>query len=527
MCRKTRLILSNPSRFLKPGRLAVPKLTKGSLDFRCTIGYMPQTINVLFLAAEAEPFVKVGGLGDVAGTLPRALRALSNDEIKLDVRLVLPRHSVIRSDTLKAAGIYSIPRGQTEVPVEAFEGTLDGMPVYFLDGEPIRSSGSVYSSNSRLDSEKYVFFSMAALELPRQINWEPNIIHANDWHTALTAYGNLVRRWDEKTRRVSSLVTIHNLPFLGPDVKEQLEEYGLPLANTDLPDWARVMPMPLGLWASDAIVAVSPTYADEILHPEFGCGLQDFFRNRTDSLRGILNGIDTVSFDPKTDPALAANYGPETLSNRRQNKTALQERAGLPVDPDVPLLGIVSRMDQAKGIDIALRGLKMMARQDWQLVLLGAGDPTLEQMAENLQLELPQRVRVETRYDAKLARQIYGGSDIFLMPSRYEPCGISQMIAMRYGSVPVVRAVGGLHDTVTEGETGFVFVDTKVKSFNDALRRALNLYPDRSRWMNLQMAGMLQDFSWTNSARKYLEVYKKLMSESAAPLRMPGGLRES
>ncbi len=484
---------------------------------------MPQTINILFLAAEAEPFVKVGGLGDVAGTLPRALRALSNDELKLDVRLALPYHSVIRSEGLRAVGIYSIPRGKTEVQVEAFEGVLDGMPVYFLNGAPIRSSGSVYSSNSKLDAEKYAFFSLAALELPRQINWEPNIIHANDWHTALAAYSNLVKRWNEKTRRVSSLVTIHNLPFLGPDVKDLLEEYGLPLANTDLPDWARVMPMPLGLWASDAIVAVSPTYADEILLEEFGCGLQDFFRNRTDSLHGILNGIDTASFDPQTDPTLTANFNVRTLSERPRNKAALQERVGLPINPDVPLLGMVSRMDQAKGIDIALKGLKLMAKQDWQLVLLGAGDPNLEATAKKLQEELPERVRVETRYDAKLARQIYGGSDIFLMPSRYEPCGISQMIAMRYGSVPLVRAVGGLHDTVTDGETGFVFIDTKVKSFNDALRRALTLYSDHSRWMNLQLAGMVQDFSWSNSARKYLEVYQKLIAEGTTSLRTTSG----
>jgi starch synthase len=485
---------------------------------------MPQTINILFLAAEAEPFVKVGGLGDVAGTLPRALRALSNDEIKLDVRLVLPHHSVIRSDTFRPVGIYSIPRGRSEVQVEAYEGVLDGMPVYFINGEPIRASGSVYSSNNKLDAEKYTFFSLAALELPRQLNWEPNIIHVNDWHTALAAYGNLVKRWKEKTRRVSSLVTIHNLPFLGPDVKEILEEYGLPLANTDLPDWARVMPMPLGLWASDAIVAVSPTYANEILHEEFGCGLQDFFRNRTDSLHGILNGIDTASFDPRTDPTLAVNYSAETLLDRPRNKAALQERIGLPVNPDVPLLGMVTRMDQAKGIDIALKGLKMMAKQRWQLILLGAGDPKLEAIARKLQEELPGRVCVETRYDAKLARQIYGGADIFLMPSRYEPCGISQMIAMRYGCVPLVRAVGGLHDTVTDSETGFVFVDKKVKSFNDTLRRALQLYPYHSRWMNLQKAGMAQDFSWTNSARKYLELYKKMMNEGSAPLRMTNGM---
>src|SRR5215211_2416312 len=327
---------------------------------------MSQTINVLFLAAEAEPFVKVGGLGDVAGTLPRALRALSNAEIKVDVRLVLPHHSVVRSDTFRPVGIYSIPRGKTEVQVEAYEGILDGMPVYFINGDPIRASGSVYSSNNTLDAEKYTFFSCAALELPRQLNWEPNIIHANDWHTALAAYGNLVKRWNEKSRRFLSLVTIHNLPFLGPSVKDILEVYGLPLANTDLPEWARVMPMPLGLWASDAIVAVSPTYADEILHPEFGCGLQDFFRNRTDSLHGILNGLDTASYDPQTDSTLAANFNAESLVLRPRNKASLQERVGLPVLADVPVLGMVTRMDVQKGVDIALKGLRMLGKQKWQ-----------------------------------------------------------------------------------------------------------------------------------------------------------------
>jgi len=481
---------------------------------------MSETINVLFLAAEAEPFVKVGGLGDVAGTLPRALRALSNDELKLDVRLVLPLHQVIKQEGLKPVGIYSIPRGKTEVQVEVFEGSLDGMPVYFINGDPIRVSGSVYSSNSKLDAEKYIFFSLAALELPRQLNWNPNILHCNDWHTALTAYGNLVKRWEDKKHRVASIVTIHNLPFLGSDVKEILESYDLPLANTDLPDWARVMPMPLGLWASDAIVAVSPTYATEILHEEFGCGLQEFFRNRTDSIYGILNGLDTASFDPQTDSVISTRFTADDLPARKQNKASLQEKLGLPIEENTPLLGMVTRMDNAKGIDIALKGLRMVSKKSWQLVILGAGDPKLEEAAKKLQEMLPDRVRIETRYDANLARQIYAGSDIFLMPSRYEPCGISQMIAMRYGSVPLVRAVGGLHDTVTDSETGFVFVDSKVKSFNDTLRRALKLYPYHSRWANLQKAGMAQDFSWTNSAQKYLKIYKKLIevSKSSTPV---------
>jgi len=474
---------------------------------------MPPTINILFLAAEAEPYVKVGGLGDVAGTLPRALRALSNGDVKLDVRLVLPYHTVIRPDTLRPLGIYSIPRGDSEVQVEAYEGALDGMPVYFLNGDPIRASGTVYSSNNKLDAEKYTFFSLAALELPRQINWSPDVIHANDWHTSLAAYGNLVKRWDERTRRVSSVITIHNLPFMGPDVSTNLQDYGLPIANTDLPVWARVMPLPLGLWASDAIVAVSPAYAEEILSEEFGCGLQEFLGNRKDSLSGILNGLDISSFDPQTDTTLAANYNADSLSVRLQNKAALHERVGLPVLPDVPVLGMVTRMDVQKGVDIALKGLKLMGKQNWQLVLLGAGDPRLEAMAKNLQRDMPDRIRVETRYDAKLARQIYGGADLFLMPSRYEPCGISQMISLRYGCLPLVRAVGGLRDTVTDGGTGFSFVETKVKSFNDAVRRALSLYPDREGWEEMQKAGMARDFSWPHSAKKYLALYQRLVKE--------------
>ena len=472
---------------------------------------MPQTINILFLAAEAEPFVKVGGLGDVAGTLPRALRALSNEDLKLDVRLVLPYHTVIQSNTIRPLGIYSIPRGITEVQVEAYEGILDGMPVYFINGDPIRASGSVYSSNNKLDGEKYAFFSLAALELPRQINWSPDIIHANDWHTSLATYGNLVKRWDEKTRHISSIVTIHNLPFLGPDVSTTLQEYGLALASTDLPGWARVMPMPLGLWASDAVVAVSPTYASEIMTEQFGCGLQEFLLTRKNSLYGILNGLDISSFDPQTDSTLAVNYNSESLAARAKNKAALQERVGLPVLPDVPVLGMVTRMDVQKGVDIAIKGLKMLGKQNWQLVLLGAGDPRLEAMAKKLQAEMPDRVRVETRYDAKLARQIYGGADIFLMPSRYEPCGISQMISMRYGCLPLVSAVGGLHDTVTDGETGFTYVGAKVKPFNDAVRRALTLYTNRERWLEMQKAGMALDFSWPHSAKKYLDLYKKLV----------------
>ncbi|MDO8755682.1 MAG: glycogen synthase [Anaerolineales bacterium] len=472
---------------------------------------MPKTINVLFLAAEADPFVKVGGLGDVAGSLPRALRALSNDDIKLDVRLVLPYHPVVKADNLKPLGMFSIPRGNSEVGVEAFEGVLDGMPVYFINGDAIRANGSVYSLDPKLDAEKYTFFSLAALELPRQINWSPDVIHANDWHTALSVYASLTKRWEAGARHVASVVTLHNLPYMGPDVSAILESYGIKLAQTDLPEWARLMPLPLGLWASDAIVAVSPTYANDVLTPDYGCGLDEFLQLRRETISGILNGIDIVSYNPADDSALGANFDIASLEKRAANKTLLQERLGFQPDPEAPLLAMVSRMDAQKGVDLALTALKSMKKVNFQAVILGTGDPKLEEAAQNLHNLFPEKIKVELRYDAGLARQIYAGSDMLLMPSRYEPCGLSQMIAMRYGCVPVVRATGGLNDTVKHGETGFVFDKAHHLSLIGAVKAGLKIYSDRERWQKIQRAGMAQDFSWENSARKYLELYQSLV----------------
>jgi starch synthase len=304
---------------------------------------------------------------------------------------------------------------------------------------------------------------------------------------------------------------VHNLPFLGPDVNRVLEKYGIPLAQTDLPDWARLKPLPLGLWSTDAIVAVSPTYADEMLSKDYGSGLQEFLKTRRENLGGILNGLDVSSFDPATDEVIAARFTTETLDERHANKSALAERVGLQADPSIPMFGVVSRMDPQKGIDLVLDGLRKMVAIPWQTVILGTGDPKLEEAARKLQENFPERVHIEARYDSKLARQIYAGADIFLMPSRYEPCGLSQMIAMRYGCVPVVRAVGGLHDTVTEGETGFVFIKPQVKDFVAAVKRALELYRDQEAWQSMQKNGMSQDFSWTNSALKYFELYQRLL----------------
>ena len=482
---------------------------------------MSEHVKVLFLAAEADPFVKVGGLGDVAGSLPRALRNLSpeiTNDIGVDIRLALPFHPVLRSKavSLRPVTPFALKRDGEEVIVEAFETENDGLPVYLIGGGPIDSSSAVYSSNSEADSEKYIFFSLAVLGLVKQLDWHPDIVHVNDWHTALSAYGLLVQHWQEGQPRPASVISVHNLPFLGPDIHEVLEKYDIPLAQTDLPDWARLKPMPLGLWAADAIVAVSPTYADEMLSPEYGAGLEDFLKTRRENLSGILNGLDVASFNPATDEDIAAQFSAESLYARVANKSALVTQLGLQPEFSVPLLGVVSRLEPQKGIDLVLDGLRKLADEPWQVVILGTGAPKLEESARKLAKDFPERMRIETRYDAKLARMIYAGSDIFLMPSRYEPCGLSQMIAMRYGCVPVVRAVGGLHDTVTDGETGFVFIEPKVKNFVAAVKRALKVYNDKEAWQTLQQNGIRQDFSWTRSALKYFELYRRLITTRVA-----------
>ncbi len=448
---------------------------------------MSEKIKILFLAAEADPFVKVGGLGDVAGSLPRALRALTPEatgDIVLDVRLVLPFHPVLRSKvtSLRPIEPYTLQHDGEEIVAEAFETMLEDMPVYLIGGGPIDTSSSIYTTKPNIDGEKYTFFSLAALSLIKQLDWHPDVVHANDWHTALSVYGVLVQHWQAGEPRPATLITVHNLPFLGPDVDKILEAYGIPLAQTDLPGWARLKPLPLGLWAADGIVAVSPTYADEMLSEEYGSGLQDFLKIRRKNLTGILNGLDVSSFDPATDPDIAARFTTESLDVRVANKVALANRVELLPDEAVPLLGVVSRMDPQKGIDLVLDGLRKVGDIPWQAVILGTGDPKLEESARKLAEDFPERVHIEAKYDSSLARQIYAGADIFLMPSRYEPCGLSQMIAMRYGCVPVVRAVGGLHDTVTDGETGFVFIKPKVKDFVTAIHRALAMFEDKEAW---------------------------------------------
>jgi starch synthase len=487
---------------------------------------MPTTLKVLFLASEADPLIKVGGLGDVAGSLPAALRRLSRTGDGLvDVRLAIPLHGGIAREryALKLAARFKVYHENGPIPGEAWETEINGVPVYLISGWPIRQDAPVYTTETRADGFKFTYFSLAALEMARNIGWKPDILHANDWHTAMAVYAISLRRGrDSFYADTATLLGLHNLPYLGAGAGRSMNSFSLPPAlNTALPWWAQNMPLPVGLLTADALVAVSPQYAREILTEEFGSGLQDFLQTRRESISGILNGLDVERADPSRDPAIFAPFSAEKLSERAANKTGLQRQLGWKASRRTPLIGMIGRMDTQKGFDLAMEALRnlatspLQANQPWQAVILGTGDPVLEAEAQRLQYDFPGRVRAAIRFDAALSRKIYAGADILLMPSRYEPCGLAQMMAMRYGCVPVARATGGLVDTILDhdsqpGATGFLFQAARSEDLQEALQRAFLAYSAPQIWRDIQRNGMRQDFSWDRSAKEYLALYIRL-----------------
>jgi starch synthase len=482
------------------------------------------TMNVLFLAAEAEPFVKIGGLGDVAGALPDAIQRSSHklaETETIDIRVVLPYHFAIKQKGFKPnfLGEFGVHSQNGIVNCQVYHHDKDNVPVYFLDGDPINQKSPVYSSDPIHDGHKFVFFSLASLGLAKFLDWRVDILQTNDWHTAIAIYA--LQTLDIPSAHLSETKTLHilhNLPYMGFGVHQALIEYRIPPADEpSLPEWARHTPLPLGLLYADKIITVSPHYTKEILTPEFGCGLEDFLKTRQSVIDGILNGLDTESWNPETDPLIAQTFSSQNLSKRPVNKRVLRKSFNLLQNDRIPLLTLISRMDPQKGIDIALRGLKYCEDLPWQAIILGTGDPVVEDMARQLELDYPNRVRSVIDFDSDLAHQLYAGSDIFLMPSRYEPCGLSQMISMRYGCVPIARATGGLVNTIkhvshtVNGGTGFLFDKPYPSVFAYNLRRALRLYQKPDIWRQIQLNGMKMDFSWDKSARKYIEVFNDLI----------------
>jgi len=479
-------------------------------------------IKCLFSAVEADPFVKVGGLADVAYALPQALRSLSPEDTdghSIDVRLVLPCHSTacLAVENIENRITFDVLTKMGPIKTIVFETAINGLPIYLISSPLIPKDTSVYSTDEYHDGLKFFFFSMASLELAKLLKWQPDIVHVNDWHTAITPHlFHHQNHSDSFFAGSKSVLTIHNLPFMGTDTEQAMKDIGIPFRNDiHLPTWARKMPLPIGLSASDQIIAVSPTYAQEILTPEFGCGLEDYLSSRKESLFGIINGIDTDLWNPETDKDIFTRYSVENVSERKNNKHALQKEMAFSLDPDIPLLIFIGRMDFQKGIDLILDGLKLCKDLPWQLIILGTGNPALETAARQFETEHPDKVRAVVRFDSKLARRMYAGADILLMPSRYEPCGLAQMIAMRYGCIPLARSTGGLRDTIIDlsanhTATGFLFAQSTKKSFADSIRKACAVYNDKPMWNMMQINGMNKDFSWHKSALSYAERYINL-----------------
>jgi len=475
-------------------------------------------VRILFLAAEAVPLVKVGGLGDVAGSLPRALRALGHD-----VRVAIPDAMPVERDGFSPvlAARFDVPSAGGPVAATVSELQAGGTLFLLVGGPPIPRDGRVYGDGIGEDGPKFAFFSRAALEGARALGWKPDLVHAHDSHAApAAAWLATAGSHDSFFRDTASLLTIHNLPYMGTGAGTALEAYGFPLGGDGLPEWARGAMLPVGIAHADEISTVSPTYASEILTPEFGCGLEGLLRRREDRLSGILNGLDLESWDPAADRALPRPFDASDLAARRENKTALRRELSLEGAGDGPLLAIVSRLDHQKGFDIAGPGITRWLESGGQVAALGTGDPAIEAALAGLAAAHPSRFAARFRFDAALARRIYAGSDALLIPSRYEPCGLTQMIAMRYGSVPVVRRTGGLADTVTDARradgTGFLFEAFDPSALDDALARAFAAFADPSVWEGLMRRGMAKDFSWSRSALEYGALYERALRRRRA-----------
>jgi starch synthase len=477
-------------------------------------------MKVLFLAAEAAPFVKVGGLADVAGSLPGALRALGHD-----VRLAIPGYGALDWQGLqpKLSARFEIPHAGGFQAAEIYEAGSVRTPVFLVTGPPIPKDGRIYGSGIAEDAPKFVFFSLAALFSCEALGWKPDVLHANDWHTGAAVQWLATRgRENGFFRSVASVMTIHNLLYRGEGSGRALAEYGVPVTEIAraLPDWLRDSPLGLALLSADMLSTVSPTYAHEILTPFFGEGLDGVLRARQDRLAGIVNGLDLDVWDPATDESLAARFDAGSPRRRAPNKKALQGQAHLAEEPRAPLLSVVSRLDSQKGLDMALPAVKRWLAAGGQFVLLGTGQRSLEHDYAMIERDHPGRAAARFRFDPVFARRIYAGADMVLIPSRYEPCGLTQMISMRYGAVPVARRTGGLADTVTDagdpGGTGFLFDEFSSWALGDALDRALSVYAHPRQWAEIQGRGMRSDFSWTRSAAQYVALYERALALRAA-----------
>lgn len=481
-------------------------------------------MRILLAASEVYPLVKTGGLGDVCGSLPVALHALG-----CDVRIILPAYPDARARLGSTRIAARISIDGIDGPVTLLEGTLpnasvtvwlvDYPPLFDRPGNPyLTTDGQNWPDNA----QRFALLSRVTARIATgsaQLTWRPNVVHCNDWQTGLVP-----ALLHSVVPRPATVFTIHNLAYQGLfpyDVFKSLNLDPTLWAHDALEFYNQVCFIKGGIVYADRITTVSPNYAREIQTPEFGAGLDGLLRQRATALSGVVNGIDTHEWDPLRDPFITQPFSAASFEDKAANKLALQREFNLPADGR-PVIGMVSRLVHQKGIDLVLDALSRLVGLPMQLVLLGSGEALYAGQLENWARRLPKQIAVRIGYDEQLAHRIEAGADMFLMPSRFEPCGLNQMYSLRYGTVPIVRRVGGLADTVVDATpstlasgtaTGFMIDGDNASALVDAVNRALALFADRPRWNELAMTGMQQDFSWSNSARSYLKLYDEAASQ--------------
>lgn len=487
-------------------------------------------MRVLFVTAEAYPLAKTGGLADVSRALPIALMRRG-----VDVKLLMPGYprAYTRIEKPRIAAKLDTLLGISDATL--VEGTFPDtdLPVMLIDSPTLfRRGGGLYQDNQGRDwpdnALRFAFLSRAGVALAMgetSVDWRPDVVHANDWHAGLLPL-MLSLENDPKPRTV---FTTHNMAFQGNFPAEVLPNIGVPsehFTTAGVEFYGQVSFLKAGLTHADRVTTVSPTYAAEILTPEFGCGMEGILQARGRHFSGILNGIDDALWNPATDPYLVRNYRESDISGKRTCKTALQRELGLPVDADVPVIGFVSRITHQKMADVIVAALPWMAEQGAQIVIVGEGDPAIESALAATKSRFRNSIAAVIGYDEPLAHQLQAASDILLAPARFEPCGLTQLYALRYGTLPVVRRTGGLADTVVDATpatitdrtaTGFVFEDADCESLQSAISRALMLYREPLAWRRLQLQAMAQDFSWDASAAKYADLYTDVTGLPCAP----------
>lgn len=470
-------------------------------------------MKILFATSEAVPYIKSGGLADVAGSLSKAVRNRQHA-----CRVVLPLYDDIPQelkDGMTYITNFGVPLGWRNQYCGLFEANFNGVIYYFIDNEYYFKRRGLYGFFD--DAERFAFFSKAVLEMLLYIDFDPKIIHCNDWQTALVpVYLNVYYRHIEKMKSVKTVFTIHNIQYQGTyDLKIATEVLGLPAEAAKLVEYAKDTNfMKGGIEQAEAVTTVSPTYAGEILDPWFAHGLDPLLREKQYKLSGILNGIDYTVYDPQTDPVLPRCYSAGDIAGKAQNRGELQRSLNLMQSDTAMVIGMVGRLVSHKGLDLVRQIFGQLMERDVQFVLLGTGDWQYEKFFREMTAHYPNRVSVTLSYNESLAHRIYSGADCFLMPSKSEPCGLSQMISLRYGTIPIVRSTGGLHDTVRDfgGEdgNGYDFLTYDAYDMLGAIHRAIADFQDKDKWADHIQTAMRCDYSWGKSANQYISLYKSL-----------------